>query len=156
MDFSADDEGVGGVSQSGMTTVSPPVTLMRSAAAGTAAQNDALAARQGAYGGSAWAQKQSQDALGLENSVAQMANNYQLQRMNTGAQDYQSGIGQMLQAANLGANDWQSGMNNMQQAAAWVGSPSLALDTQVRGVRAAIAATLAGGSDEARGGGAVA
>jgi pyroglutamyl-peptidase len=42
------------------------------------------------------------------------------------------------------------------QAAAWEGMPSLALDTMIIGVRAAIAATVAGGGDEARGGGAIA
>ncbi len=43
-----------------------------------------------------------------------------------------------------------------EQAAAWDGMPSLALDTMITGVRAAVAATVAGEGDEARGGGAVA
>jgi pyroglutamyl-peptidase len=42
------------------------------------------------------------------------------------------------------------------QAAAWEGMPSLALDTMITGIRAAVAATVAGDGDEARGGGAVA
>ena len=43
-----------------------------------------------------------------------------------------------------------------EQAAAWEGMPSLALETMIIGVRAAVAATVAGEGDEARGGGAVA
>jgi pyroglutamyl-peptidase len=43
-----------------------------------------------------------------------------------------------------------------EQAAAWVGTPSLSLDTMVRGVRAAITATLSGEGDAARDGGTVA
>jgi hypothetical protein len=41
-------------------------------ATGTAAQNDALAARSGAYGGSAHTQKQSMDAANLAQQVGQM------------------------------------------------------------------------------------
>jgi len=43
-----------------------------------------------------------------------------------------------------------------EQAAAWDGMASLALETMITGVRAAVAATVAGEGDEARGGGAVA
>lgn len=68
-------------------------------ATGTAAQNDALAARAGAFGGSAWQQKQSADAANLAQQVGQMANNYQLQRTNLGAQDYQNAQNSALAAA---------------------------------------------------------
>lgn len=84
-------------------------------ALGTAAQNDALAARQGAYGGSAWQNKQQADAQGLANQVGQMANQYQLARTNLGASDYNTGINQMLQAANttgtLAQDDWTAVRN---------------------------------------------
>ena len=68
-------------------------------ATGTAAQNDALAARAGAFGGSAWQQKQTADAGALANSVGQMANQYQLQRTGLGAQDYQNAQQSALAAA---------------------------------------------------------
>ena len=81
-------------------------------ATGQAAQNDAAFARQGAYGGSAWSQKQGSDAANLAQQVGQMANNYQLQRAGMGAQDYQSGVNNMLQAGSLAGNlsqdDWKA------------------------------------------------
>jgi hypothetical protein len=85
-------------------------------ATGTAAQNDAAFARGGAYGGSAWQQKQSQDAAGLANQVGQMANNYQLQRTGMGAQDYQNAQGNALQSANLQQGAYQGDMSNIMQA----------------------------------------
>lgn len=79
-------------------------------ATGTAAQNDAMFARSGAFGGSAWQQKQQSDAANLTNQVGQMANNYQLQRTQLGANDYNSGLSNMLQAGQLAGSlsqdDW--------------------------------------------------
>lgn len=84
--------------------------MANSFATGTAANNDALFARSGAFGGSAHLGKQTADAAALANSVGQMANQYQLARTNAGVQDYQSGLGQMLQAGNLAGtlsqDDW--------------------------------------------------
>lgn len=86
---------------------------------GTAAQNDALAARQGAYGGSAWNLKQSNDAQNLATAIGNMANQYQLGRTNLGVQDYQQGLQQMLAAGalsgNLSQDDWRAFdvMNNI-------------------------------------------
>lgn len=92
---------------------------------GTAAQNDALAARQGAYGGSSWALKQANDAQGLASSVGQMANQFRLGQQQTGAQDYQQGLQQMLaasgmapqaQAMDLQAGQALAGVGDMQRA----------------------------------------
>lgn len=89
--------------------------MANSYARGTAAQNDSMFARGGAYGGSAWQDKQSADAAGLSNQIGQMANQYQLQRTGMGAQDYSNGVNQMIQAANatgpLAATDQTAGKN---------------------------------------------
>jgi hypothetical protein len=104
-------------------------------ATGTAAQNDAAFARGGAYGGSAWQQKQSADASGLAQQVGNMANQYNLGLQNTKSADYQqavqaamgaagqkqaaygqdAGIG--LNAAGLQQNAYGTDMSNMMQAA---------------------------------------
>lgn len=68
-------------------------------ATGTAALNDALAARAGAFGGSAHLQKQTQDAAALVNSIGQAGNQYNMQRSALGAQDYQQGIANAFNAA---------------------------------------------------------
>lgn len=82
-------------------------------ARGTAAQTDAQFARAGAYGGSAYQDQQAANATGLNNSIGQMANQYQLQRTGMGAQDYQQGVNQMLGAGNLAGSlsqdDWKAG-----------------------------------------------
>lgn len=72
------------------------------AAIGQNAQDDAMFARNGAYGGSAWQQKQGQNSMALNNAVGQMANNYQLQNAQMGNSNYNQGVQQMLQAAQLG------------------------------------------------------
>lgn len=91
--------------------------------AGQAAQNDALAARAGAFGGSAHLQKQSMDASNLAQQIGQMATqnrfqDYQTQQnlaeqainrdtqnqqYNTGMQQsaYQQSMGNMLQGGQL-------------------------------------------------------
>lgn len=93
--------------------------MARSFAEGTAAQNDAGFNRAGAYGGSAWANKQSSDAEGLARQIGSMANQYQLGRTTLGAGDYRSGTGQMLTggqlAGNLSQDDWQA-INSLGQA----------------------------------------
>jgi hypothetical protein len=90
-------------------------TMANSAAIGQNAQDDAAFARSGAYGGSAWQQKQAQNSFALNNSIGQMANNYQLQNAQMGNQNYQQGVGQMLQAGQLGGqlsqDDWTAGQN---------------------------------------------
>ncbi len=93
-------------------------------ATGTAANNDALAARGGAFGGSAWQQKQTADAAAMAQQVGQMANNYQLQRTGMGAQDYQNAQGNALQSANLQQGAYQGDMGNILQANALAGNLS--------------------------------
>lgn len=68
-------------------------------ATGTAAQNDALAARNGAFGGSAWQQKQTADAGALAQQVGQMSNQYRLANQQMGVQDYQNAQNSALAAA---------------------------------------------------------
>jgi hypothetical protein len=68
-------------------------------ATGTAAQNDALAARAGAFGGSAWQQKQTADAGALAQQVGQMGNQYRLANQQMGVQDYQNSVNAGLNAA---------------------------------------------------------
>jgi hypothetical protein len=68
-------------------------------ASGTAAQNDALAARAGAFGGSAWQQKQTADAGALAQQVGQMGNQYRLANQQMGVQDYQNSVNAGLNAA---------------------------------------------------------
>ena len=68
-------------------------------ATGTAALNDALAARAGAFGGSAHLSKQTQDAAALANAIGQQGNQYNMQRSALGAQDYQNAQNSALAAA---------------------------------------------------------
>jgi hypothetical protein len=68
-------------------------------ATGTAAQNDAAFARGGAYGGSAWQQKQSADAAAMAGQVGNMANTYNLGLQNTKAADYQQAVQAAMGAA---------------------------------------------------------
>ena len=75
--------------------------MARAFAQGTAADTAAAANQQGAYGGSAYNQKQAMNAQGLAQSVGQMANQYQLANQQLGANNYNTGIGQMLGAAQL-------------------------------------------------------
>src|SRR3977135_2660593 len=70
--------------------------MANAAAIGQNASPDAAAAQQGAYGGSAYNQKQAMNSLALNNSVGQMANNYQLQNAQMGNQNYMGGVNQML------------------------------------------------------------
>ncbi len=66
---------------------------------GTGAQTDAAFGQQGAFGGSAYDQMLQANQLGLGNAVGQMANQYQMQRTNLGAQDYQQERNNMMQAS---------------------------------------------------------
>jgi hypothetical protein len=81
--------------------------MSKAFAQGTAAQTDAAANQQGAYGGSAYNAQQSNNAQGLANSVGQMANQYRLQNQTLGANNYNQGISQMLQAAPIGLQGQQ-------------------------------------------------
>jgi hypothetical protein len=84
--------------------------MSRSFAQGTAAQNDAAFNRQGAYGGSAWSNKQTADAEALARSIGAMGNQYNLANATLGAGDYRQGTGQMLDAGRLAGqlsqDDW--------------------------------------------------
>jgi hypothetical protein len=93
-------------------------------ASGTAAQNDALAARAGAFGGSAWQQKQTADAGALAQQVGQMANQYQLQRTGLGAQDYQNAQNSALSAAGQQQNAYNSDVASRLQGAQLAGQLS--------------------------------
>jgi hypothetical protein len=68
-------------------------------ATGTAAQNDALAARSGAYGGSAHTQKQSMDAQGLAQAVGQMGTATRQQDITRKGNLWNTGIDQAMQAS---------------------------------------------------------
>lgn len=87
--------------------------MSRGFATGTAAQNDSAFERGGAFGGSAWQQKQAQDAAGLSSQIGQMANNLQMQQSQLGTQDWNANIGQMLQAGGMGSQDFNNQMQNM-------------------------------------------
>jgi hypothetical protein len=111
-------------------------------ATGQAAQNDALAARGGAFGGSAWQQKQGADAAAMAQQVGNMANQYQLGLQGMKSSDYnnavqaalsaagqrQAAYGQdtntALNAAGLQQGAYQSDMGNMLQANALAGQLS--------------------------------
>jgi hypothetical protein len=77
-------------------------------ATGTAAQNDALAARNGVFGGSAWQQKQTADAGALAQQVGQMSNQYRLANQQMGVQDYQNAQNSALAAAGQQQNAYNS------------------------------------------------
>jgi hypothetical protein len=111
-------------------------------ATGTAANNDALAARGGAFGGSAWQQKQSADAAAMAQQVGNMANQYNLNLQNTKSADYNQAVqqalaaagqrqsaygmdtGNALQSAGLQQGAYQGDMGNMLQANALAGQLS--------------------------------
>ena len=80
---------------------------------GTAAQTDTAAAMAGAFGGSAHNQLTSMNAAALDNSVGQMANQYQMQRTNLGAglydQERQRMMGASGMAPQLQGMDLQAG-----------------------------------------------
>lgn len=79
-------------------------------AMGTAAQNDSAYAMQGAYGGSAWDQKQRADAMAMVKAAGQQADATRLEQTKLGAQMYGDERNRMLSAANsistLSQDDW--------------------------------------------------
>jgi hypothetical protein len=86
-------------------------------ATGGAAQNDAAFARQGAYGGSAYDQKQRMDQAALAQQIGQAGNAYNMQRSALGAQDYQQGVNSAMGAAQQQQGAYGTDMSNMMQAA---------------------------------------
>lgn len=74
-------------------------------AIGTAAQNDAAANMQGAYGGSAWALKQVMDAQALDRNVGQMANQARFQDFSQRGQQYSDTANRQMQAIGM-APQW--------------------------------------------------
>lgn len=76
----------------------------------TQPQTAAAYALGGAYGGSNYNQAQAMNEGALQNSIGQMANQYQLQNAQMGNNNYNQGINQMLQAGQLGGqlsqDDW--------------------------------------------------
>ena len=66
---------------------------------GGAAQNDAAAARAGAFGSSGYQLNADQGQSQLAGQIGNMANQYQLQNQQAGAQDYRTGVNQQLQGA---------------------------------------------------------
>lgn len=97
-------------------------------ATGTAAQNDAMAARAGAFGGSAWQQKQQQDAAALAQQVGQMATQNRFQDYTTQQGLAESAINRDTANAqyNTGMqqNAYQQSMGNMLQGGQLAGSLS--------------------------------
>lgn len=98
--------------------------MANSFATGQQAINDSLAARAGAYGGSAHLQKSTADAGALANQVGQMANQYQLQRTGMGVQDYQNAQNTALNAANMQQGAYQSDVGNILNAGNLIGNLS--------------------------------
>lgn len=95
---------------------------------GTAAQNDAMAAMGGAYGGSAWQQKQSADAANLAKQVGSMANQARMQDygMQQGLAENAINRDTSNQQYNLGQQQsaYQAGMGNMLAGGQLAGSLS--------------------------------
>ena len=73
--------------------------MVRGYQQGGAAQNDAAAARAGAYGSSGWQQTADNGQAALAGQIGQMANSYRQQNQALGTQDYRTGVNQQLQGA---------------------------------------------------------
>lgn len=111
-------------------------------ATGTAAQNDATAAMQGAFGGSAYQQKQAGDAAALSKQIGNMAattlaqqqqykgNMYNadygnaLSALGLGSQMYNQDVGNQLNANAQAAGMWNSDISNILSGAGLAGQLS--------------------------------
>ena len=98
---------------------------------GTAGQTDAMMARSGAYGGSAWADAQKRNADTLAGALAANTNNLL-------GQNYQQSANLAEQGLGRAAQGWQAGMGNALQGAQ-IGLGQQAADQQ------AIQALIQGG-----------
>ena len=87
-------------------------SMGRGYATGTAAQNDAAAARGRAMGGSGYQQAVGQNELNLGNAIGNMANQYQLGRTEMGVQDWQNERSNMMQSVPLALQGSLADYNN--------------------------------------------
>lgn len=82
-------------------------------AAGTAAQNAALANMQGAFGGSGYTQKQAMDAGNLAKQIGQMADTTRMNQTNLASGNWEQERARQLQASGLAGqlaqDDWTAG-----------------------------------------------
>lgn len=85
--------------------------MINAARLGPMAQTDALFARGGAFGGSAYQQMQGQNLAGLEKNVGQMANSARLDYNNMGNANWENERNRMLQAnaqaPAMASDDWK-------------------------------------------------
>lgn len=88
------------------------LSMGRGYATGTAAQNDAAAARGRAMGGSGYQQAVGQNELNLGNAIGNMANTYQLGRTQMGVQDWQNERSNMIQSIPLALQGSLADYNN--------------------------------------------
>lgn len=79
---------------------------------GGAAQNDAAAAMQGAYGGSAYDEMKARGEAGLAQQIGQMASNVQQQQQQYKGQQYQQGIQNQLQGLAGYSQGYQGDVGN--------------------------------------------
>lgn len=86
-------------------------------AKGQAANTDAMAARSGAFGGSAHLEKQRDDASALAQQIAQMGTSTRQAQQNTDAGLFQQGIGQAMQGFGNAGSMWDRDVGNVLQAA---------------------------------------
>jgi hypothetical protein len=121
-------------------------------ATGTAAQNDAAAAMSGAFGGSAYQQKQAGDAAALSKQIGNMAastlqqqqqykgNMYNadyantLQALGMGSGMYNQDVANQLNANAQAAGMWNSDINNILSGAGLAGQLSQEDYTSMRGL----------------------
>lgn len=85
-------------------------------ATGTAAQNDAAAAMQGAYGGSAYQQKQAGDAVALSKQIGNMASSTLQQQQQYKGNMYNQDYSNMLQSLGLGSSMYNQDVANQLNA----------------------------------------
>lgn len=85
-------------------------------ATGTAAQNDSTAAMQGAFGGSAYQQKQAGDAAALSKQIGNMAATTLAQQQQYKGQMYNQDYSNMLQSLGLGSQMYNQDVGNQLNA----------------------------------------
>lgn len=99
-------------------------------AAGTAAQNAALANMQGAFGGSGYTQKQSMDAANLAKMIGQQADQTRMNQTNLASQNWEAERARQMQASGM-APALQNMDAQASQALAGVGDVSRAYQQQL-------------------------
>lgn len=90
--------------------------MANSFASGTAAQNDAMAAQGGAFGGSAWQQKQTGDAAAMAKQVGDMAAQTRSQQQQYMGNMYNTSWQNSMQALMNGSGMYQGDVSNQLNA----------------------------------------